>query len=604
MFFSSRLAPWNKSAFHLENEIGMPSLSDYRNFIFPLNVYAHTLTLEEGRVEHLHYGLFEGAETRLSEAQHRLSQLAFARLPLPPCRVLEVGVGLASALVELRQRGYEATGIDPDPARISRAKLRFGDDLPVTCVRLEDFSAPAESFDVILYQQSAQQIFPLQIFSKSAELLAAGGEILILDEFALKRTRPGKEKLPLLKDFIALAGRFGFEVVAQQDLSPVAAPTLEFFLAGVKKHHARLADELDLPTSSLDELILSLRADLEKHAAGHYGYALLRLKKSAVPPRWLPGEITEANHEQMLALFKSCFGHEMSPAHWRWKYAEGRGQAVGIWQGKELIAHYGGTTRDLLFFGQPQAGLLPCDVMVKQEGRGSLSRKGPFFLVTATFLESYQGYGNQHLVALGFPSERHNAVAKRLGFYHNDEVDHMVEISWTPGPCRPRAWSELKQLSRDDSHDKEVVERIWREMSRDFTAGIIGVRNWDYLKHRYFDHPDKQYEAYLVRNRISKRPYGVFVLRRHEQDCELLDLIAPMKEIQTLIAQARKTAGCLGAERLYCWAAAHYSNLFEATGGEARDIGISIPTISWTAGPPLEQIRQRCWLMGGDADSR
>lgn len=582
----------------------MAPFLDYRDFVFPLNVHAHTLMLEEGSVEHLHYGLFKGTETSISAAQRHFSQCVLEHLPSPPCRVLEVGIGLAATLVELRQLGYEVTGITPDPARVKHARAHFGENLPVTCARLKDFPAPAESFDVILFQQSAQHVFPLDIFSRSAELLAAGGEILILDEFALDRTKPGKEKLHLLKHFIAQAGRFGFEVAEQLDLSLMAAPTLDYLLAGARKHRARLIQDLDLSPSLLDKLNRSNQADRERYASGHYGYVLLRLRKSATPPRWRIGEITEANHEQMLALFKRCFGHEMSEAHWHWKYAEGRGQAIGVWQDNDLVAHYGGTTQDILFFGQPQKGLYPCDVMVKQEGRGSLSRKGPLALVTATFLESYQGYGNKHVVALGFPNERANAVAKHLGFHYDGEVDHMVEIDWMPKPGKPRVWTEIAKLDRDDSYSKKAANQVWQKMSRDFTAGVICVRDWNYLKHRYFDHPDKHYEVCVVRNRISKRPYGVIVYHRHERDCELLDVIAPLKEIPALIDQARKIAGRLGADRIYCWTAAHYSNFFESTGGTARDLNISIPACLWTAGPILDQIRQRCWLMGGDMDFR
>lgn len=582
----------------------MPSLSDHRNFIFPLNVYAHLQMLEEGAVGHLHYGLFKGRETGIPEAQRYSSQLVLEHLPAPPCRLLEAGIGTASALFDLRQRGYEATGITPDPAQANYANEHFGADMPVVCARLEDFSAPAESFDVILLRQSAQRIFPLDIFSKSAELLAAGGEVLILDEFALDCTEPGQENRHLLKHFVALAERFGFEVAEQLDLSSMAVPTLDCRLAGVTKHRLRLAEDLGLPLSLLDELNLSNQAVREKYASGRYGYVLLRLRKPAVPPRWRLGKVTEANHEEMLALFKSCFGHEMSPAHWRWKYAEGRGQAIGVWQDGELIAHYGGTSRDILFFGQPQKGLQPCDVMVKQEGRGSLSRKGPFFLVTATFLESYLGYGKKHTVALGFPSERHNAVAKHLGFYYNDEVDHMVEIGWTPKPCKPRVWTELRKLGCDDGYSKEVSDRLWLRMSREFDAGLIGVRDWHYLKYRYFDHPDKCYGVFLIRNRIGGAPRGLIVCRQHNDECELLEVIAPLKDIPMVIDQARKVAGCAGAKRLYCWITAHYSKLFLATGGEAHDLGISVPIGLWTAGPPLEQIRNRWWLMGGDADSR
>lgn len=581
----------------------MTSLADYRGYVFPLNVYAHTLMLEEGEVKYLHQGLFSDPGTPVSAAQRHALQLMLEHLPFPPCRILDVGVGLDSALVELKQLGHEVTSIAPCPAQAGSAQRCMGNDLPVTCARYEDFSAPAEFFDVIVFRGSAQSISPMDIFSRAAEHLAASGEILILDEFALKRTAPGKEKLHLLKDFIALGKRFGFEVAAQLDLSPMAAPALDYWLDGIKKHRDRLAEDLGLPAQSLDELTLSIQSDREKHAAGIFGHRLLRLKRTTMP-RWLPGEITQANHEQMLALFKNCFGHEMSPAHWNWKYAEGRGQAVGVWQGKELIAHYGGTTRDILMFGQPRKGLFPCDVMVKQEGRGSLSRKGPLFLASASFLESHQGYGKMHTVALGFPNKRACAVASHLGLHYHDEVDHMLEIGWAPRPCRPQVWTELKKLSRDTRYSKEVTDRLWREMSRDFSAGLIGVRDWNYLKYRYIDHPDKHYEICLVRNRMGRRPRGVIVYHLQERDCELLDIIAPLKEIPALIEQARKIAGCQGADRLYCWIAAGYSHLFESTEGQARDLGISIPACLWTEGPPLEQIRQRCWLMGGDTDFR
>ena len=582
----------------------MPSFFDHRNLPFPLNVYAHTLMLEEGEVKSLHYGLFLKPETGISEAQRYASQLMLEHLPSSPCRILEVGLGLASTLAELKQLGYEATGITPEPAQAKHAKEHWGADMPVVCSRLEYFSAPTESFDVMLFRDSARYFSPLDIFTKAAELLVQGGEMLILDEFALKRTETGKAGLHLLKHFIDLAGRFGFEVAEQLDLSSMAVPTLEYWLASVKKYRARLAEDLGLSPLSLDELNLSNQADREDYMTGRCGYALLRLRKSATPLRWRPGEITEANHEQMLALFKSCFGHDMSPAHWHWKYAEGRGQAIGVWQDKELIAHYGGMTRDILFFGQPQKGLQPCDVMVKQEGRGTLSRKGPFFIATATFLESYLGYGKKHTVALGFPSERHNVVAQRLGFYYEDEVDHMVEVSWMPKPCRPQVWTELRKLDCDDAYSEEVTNRLWLLMSQEFKAGLIGVRDWDYLKYRYFNHPEKHYEVFLIRTRFGKSPRGVIVCRQHGGECELLEIIAPLQDIPGIINQARKVAGCAGAKRLYCWVTEHYSKLFLSTGGKAHDLGISIPAGSWTAGPPLEQISNRWWLMGGDTDSR
>src|SRR5439155_10668522 len=43
----------------------------YRDFYYTLNVFMHVLTLEEGGVEHLHYGLFERVDEPICAAQER-----------------------------------------------------------------------------------------------------------------------------------------------------------------------------------------------------------------------------------------------------------------------------------------------------------------------------------------------------------------------------------------------------------------------------------------------------------------------------------------------------------------------------------------------------
>jgi len=113
--------------------------------------------------------------------------------------------------------------------------------------------------------------------------------------------------LHLLKHFIDLAGAL---VLRWQNnwIYPQCCADIGVLACERKKISCRLAEDLGLSPLSLDELNLSNQADREDYMTGRCGYALLRLRKSATPLRWRPGEITEANHEQMLALFKSCFG--------------------------------------------------------------------------------------------------------------------------------------------------------------------------------------------------------------------------------------------------------------------------------------------------------
>src|ERR1700737_4281150 len=119
----------------------------YRDFYYPLNVFMHILTNEEGSVSYLHYGLFEREGERIGEAQQRSTSLLLERPPPPPARLLDVGVGLATTLARLHRKGYDATGITPDEQQVAIARERYG-SLPVQCIGFEDFES-TQPFDVV-----------------------------------------------------------------------------------------------------------------------------------------------------------------------------------------------------------------------------------------------------------------------------------------------------------------------------------------------------------------------------------------------------------------------------------------------------------------------
>ena len=87
-----------------------------REFSFPLNVYGALLEWTQGRLDHLHYGLFDRADEPVIQAQERASERLWAQMP-PPCRVLEVGIGVGTTLQRLRERGYDPLGVTPEPAQ-------------------------------------------------------------------------------------------------------------------------------------------------------------------------------------------------------------------------------------------------------------------------------------------------------------------------------------------------------------------------------------------------------------------------------------------------------------------------------------------------------
>lgn len=259
----------------------MPSESSlpYRDFLYPLNVLTHVILREEGAVPYLHYGLFDYAHPTLLAAQERSTAVLFDRLPAPPARLLDVGIGLGTTLDRLRRDGYAITGITPDALQIAFARARFGNDLPVLAVRFEDLDpAVIGPLDVIFFQESSQYIPHQALFSRAGALLPLGGVLLITDEFA---TRPLHQAgaLHQLASLLATARNHGFELTGEQDYSADAAPTIDYFLERLPRYRHSIVAELDLTDRHVDELITSGRGYRALYDDGTYVYRLLEFRR-------------------------------------------------------------------------------------------------------------------------------------------------------------------------------------------------------------------------------------------------------------------------------------------------------------------------------------
>jgi SAM-dependent methyltransferase len=581
------------------------SPSQYFQLDFPLNVYAYTLYLQQGQVEYLHYGLVEEYEdvweVGALAAQQRSTELLLARIPPSPCQILEVGLGLGTLAETLTKRGYQVTAISPDPYQLAIAKARLGDSIELQGVSFEEFNSHGHNYDVVLLQESAQYLKSLTLFNKAYNLLNDQGQLLLVDEVGLRRTPDDTiEGLPLLKYSLAHATYCGFQLTEQLDLSKQAAPTLDYLLTAIDHHRDRLLADLPVSEPQLTGLLNSLRLYQQKYRDGRYGYVLLSFQKKEAP-RWRVTEVTPQHQEAVRALFVQVFQQEMSPQLWQWKYGHGQGLATAAWQGSQLVAHYGGVIRELYYFGQPKMGVQIVDVMVSAQERGVLTRRGPYFLVGATFPECYAGYGAKILLGFGFPTVRAIRGAEVLGLYA--DVGKMVEIRWSATPGRPRFGTRIRHLHPNESaRDRDLINQLWEQMHFDFRQDIIGVRDWHYVQHRYLAHPHKQYELLLVTKRFSGKPLGMVVLYRDNDTCKLLDLIAPLNQLTILIQQIRRLVGNWGKLTVSAWITEKFVPLFTQTGGEPYPLDVRIPHCIWYEGPPVEEVRGHWWLMGGDTD--
>lgn len=572
-------------------------------FSFPLNVYARVLELREGRVDHLHYGVFDELGEAAGIAQQRASELLWQALP-PPCRILEVGIGLGTTLARLNSAGYEASGITPDAGQAEFARRRHGGQISVEVSRLEDFTRDAGHWQAMLFQESGQYIESVALFDAVDRLLHDGpSTLIVMDEFALQRTSDAHQGLHELHSFCAMAQRRGWRLASQLDLSSRARPTLGYLLGSTRDLADRLIADLGVSHEQLAALAESNARYQRLYDEGVYGYALLRFERERRPSDRLCN-VSPALAPAMRALFGQVFGQSMSAEHWHWKYGDGRGHGIGLMWDDRMVAHYGGVTRRVMCQGEAVMACQVCDVMVDRAAQAGLARQGPMAQVAASFLETQIGWGLPHRLGFGFPSDRAFGVAQRLGFYTG--VDSMTRASWTPGLQASGDVAEeltVNQLA-PGGRRRSAVDGLWRQMAEALQHTVVGVRDAQWLEHRYGRRPGAAYDMFYLRRRWSRRPVGAIVLRRHDLHLEILDLVGPPAAFAALIALARHQAALHRLERVDCWITAsqiHWLSDIDPQSFTATPLGITVPANVHTSGPVAE-LKDRWFLLAGDAD--
>lgn len=301
------------------------------------------------------------------------------------------------------------------------------------------------------------------------------------------------------------------------------------------------------------------------------------------------------------ALFREVFGQDMSAALWQWKYAQPQGCATLVFDGERLVAHYGGMGRQVLWRGREVAAVQVTDVMVAPSERSAVRSGSPFYLAFTSFAQHYLGHGRPYPLAYGFPNRRVMKLAQLLRFYA--PVGEMLELAW---PAQ-RHWLQHTYnrvpVTRDNFAQRvALLDSAWQQLRQGFADHIVGVKSPGWLKWRYLDHPQRQYQVRLCRSRFTGAVTGVFVLRHDGQSCMLMDLIGAPEQMDTLLRLALAEAAALGSTRVVTWCPAAFSPLLAAQGRSQTTIGVSIPTNIWTPGATPAELQDQWWLLPGDTD--
>lgn len=312
------------------------------------------------------------------------------------------------------------------------------------------------------------------------------------------------------------------------------------------------------------------------------------------------GNIGAADEPEVLQLFAEAFGHTPDDRWYHWKYSRGRGEAVGLWnESGQLVAHYAGLPRTLLWHGKRMEAVQIGDVMVLPQVRGLMTRKGPFFQVCTRFFDSRVGEGKSYRLAFGFPSQRHVQLGVTLGLYHNAGKIHLLR--WAARSKHISPWWRWSPLAENSITLEQQVTETWEAMARDMGDCVLGVRDLDYLRWRFLERPDKQYRLFCLRRWPTGSTAAIVVMRFAEGCAELLDVIGARNTFKMAIQAAIAEAARAGAAELTAWASPASAAAI-GIGAVVEESGASLAIARASALTADEVTAAQWWWLGGDTD--
>jgi len=240
----------------------------YRDIYYPLNVFMHILTQDEGGVAALHYGFFDREDEPLRDAQERATSMLLQRLPPPPARILDAGCGLGTTLSKLLACGYDAIGINPDEQQIAMANV------PIIRTRFEDVEP--SPFDAIVFQESSQYIDSAALFAKAREMTS---HVIVFDEFGMNGRAEARPTLHSYEAFVDAARANGFSIVEDLDVSHRAMRTIDYLQPRFDRHRPSLVSGLGVTNEQIDALIAAGVANRARYASGTYTYRVMQFRR-------------------------------------------------------------------------------------------------------------------------------------------------------------------------------------------------------------------------------------------------------------------------------------------------------------------------------------
>jgi hypothetical protein len=227
----------------------------------------------------------------------------------------------------------------------------------------------------------------------------------------------------------------------------------------------------------------------------------------------------EGDEEGIRALFNVCFGKELLPEEWRWKYQQsylGSSSFVAEDNG-EIIAHYGGVKMRFYAKGKIFNAYQGCDVMTHPDYRARFfTKRGIAIKIAEAFYDA-----NPMDFIFGFPSERHGKLMTLQLKWEQYRFTHVLKKDFSD--TRRHRNLFLRTESDWDRFAPQEIDRIWAE-TRNF-HGLSIEKDCKYILWRYRDNPRQKYEVIFFRGFLRRDLKAFFVFKIENDNLFILDFI-------------------------------------------------------------------------------
>jgi hypothetical protein len=190
------------------------------------------------------------------------------------------------------------------------------------------------------------------------------------------------------------------------------------------------------------------------------------------------------DENQILELFKECFGKSMTLEYWNWRFNKNPFDSKKfislMWENDLLVGHYAVSSIDMIIDNQKHKTALSMTTMThpKFGGRGVFKQ-----LANHTYAQQIK---NDHLMVWGFPNN-----SSHYGFKKNLEWNDISILGMMSLPIENfKASNSNFSFKKLNIFDKESTT-LFNQTSKE----VFIDKNIDYLNWRYLDNPFADYKV-------------------------------------------------------------------------------------------------------------